>query len=177
MSAATALTPVAFKGLIGDAAAAVQPPPVGLASRSIETPTVEELNRIARHYFMDMSPKDLEEYRELIGGFLGSFPPPRRIPRTTASGLRPLPGVKGGGAPSLGSQKSNGYVKLAPVRVSANVLATRWRVTNHGPPTSFAGGRSCTRVGSRKRDYFFVRTPQYRVSDHTASHIRPGDVA
>ena len=50
VGAATALTPMAFKGLIGGAEAAVQPPPVGLASRSADTPTVEELGRIARHY-------------------------------------------------------------------------------------------------------------------------------
>ena len=50
VGAATALMPMALKRLIGGAEAAVQPPPVGLASRSAATPTVEKLGRIARHY-------------------------------------------------------------------------------------------------------------------------------
>jgi amidase len=73
LGAATAFAPAALKGLIGNAWASVQPPPAGLASRSAETPTLDELGRIARHYHMDMSPTDLEEYQGLISGFLGSF--------------------------------------------------------------------------------------------------------
>jgi hypothetical protein len=73
VGAATALAPVVLPQMLRQASAVVEPPPLGRAPRTVQVPSLSELQRIARQHFMDLSRAELEEYRQLIAGFLGSF--------------------------------------------------------------------------------------------------------
>ena len=73
VGAATALAPVVMPPMLGQASAAVEPPPLGQAPRTVQVPSLSELTRIARQHSMDLSGPELDEYRQLIAGFLGSF--------------------------------------------------------------------------------------------------------
>lgn len=99
VSAAAALTPVFLPQMIADAQAAVEPPPAGVPPRTVQVPTLTELQRIARQHFMDIGPKDLEEYRNLVTGFLGAF---RRLDQFTEPRL-PVKHPRDGGYRPQGS--------------------------------------------------------------------------
>jgi hypothetical protein len=73
VGAVTALAPIVMPQMLGEAGAAVEPPPLGQAPRTIQVPSLSELQRIARQHFMDLSGPELDECRQLIVGFLGSF--------------------------------------------------------------------------------------------------------
>jgi amidase len=143
--AAAALAPIMLRQLIADAGAAVEPPPLGNLPSTVQLPSIGELERIARMHSMDLSRQELEEYRKLIAGFLGSF---RRLdqfaePRLPVKyprdgGFRPAPSdnphnawywkctIKGAPSGKLAGKtvaiKDNTCVAGVPMMNGANVL-------------------------------------------------------
>ena len=145
VGAAAALAQVLMPQVLREASAAVEPLPLGHTPSTVKVPTISELERIARHHFMDLSRQDLEEYRKLIAGFVGSF---RRLDQFTEprlpvkyprdGGYRPLPSenpynawywkcsIKGAPTGKLAGKtvaiKDNTFVAGIPMMNGANVL-------------------------------------------------------
>ena len=100
VGAAGAAAPLAFSvgmnaafGAVPQAVPAMKVPP-----SSVQPPTIPDLRRVAAQFHMDLSDADLEEYRALMGGVLGSYKRldqydeprlPVKYPRTP--GHRPAP--------------------------------------------------------------------------------------
>jgi amidase len=124
VSAAAALTPVVFPHALTSAQAAVEPPPAGAPPRTVQPPTLGELERIARRHYMDLSPKEVEEYHTLIGGFLGAF---RRLDQFNEPRLPVKYPRDGGYRPAAKENPHNAWY---------------WKCTIKGAPTGKLAGKT-----------------------------------
>jgi len=74
VGAAGATLPLALSFGISPAAAAMPAPPVvPVPPSTVQPPTIKDLQRISRQFYMSLSDADLEEYRALMGGVIGSY--------------------------------------------------------------------------------------------------------
>lgn len=145
VGAAVALAQVVMPPMLREASAEVEPPPLGHTPSTVKVPTISELERIARQHYMDLSRQELEEYRKLLAGFIGSF---RRLDQFTEprlpvkyprdGGYRPLPtenpynawywkcSIKGAPTGKLARKtvaiKDNTFVAGIPMMNGASVL-------------------------------------------------------
>ena len=74
LGAAGAVAPMALSAVAGESWAAAQsPPPAWVPPSSVQPPTIRQLEHVARQFHLHLTTEDLEEYRSLMAGILGSY--------------------------------------------------------------------------------------------------------